>query len=139
MKLSKSLLLILFCTMASGIFAQQPWKIYLQNKEYNLRLNINLYEETITVPSMEMFGPMHGYLAGTLANIWTITSCQIESDTKATIRMSNDLGSETQECILTHPNDSTYVMDVKGTQYIRKVVNRKYQKLPTTIVFEARR
>lgn len=138
MKISKSVITLVAITFSSCIMAQQPWKVYLQNKEHNLRLNINLYEETISVPNMEMFGPMHGYLAGTLANIWTITSCKIENNQKATIRMSNDLGSETQECILTHENDSTYILDVKGSQHIRKVVNRKYQKLPTTIIFEPR-
>lgn len=139
MKLNKSILVFALLTIASTCFAQQPWKIYLQNKELNLRLNINLYEETISVPSMEMFGPMNGYLGGQLANVWTVTSFRIESDDKATLRLSNDLGSETQECTITHENDSTYRLNVKGNQNLRKVVNRKYQKLPTTIYFEPRR
>lgn len=139
MKSAKSILLTILLTIAATTMAQQPWKIYLHNKELNLRLNLNLYEETITVPSMEMFGPMNGYLGGTLANVWTLTSFRIESDDKVTLRLSNDLGSETQECILTHENDSTYRLDVKGNQNLRKVVNRKYQKLPTTIYFVPRR
>lgn len=139
MKLAKSLLTLALATIATTAMAQQPWKIYLQNKELNLRLNLDLYEETITVPTMEMFGHMNGYLAGTLANVWTVTSFNIESDKKITLRLSNDLGSETQECTVTQQNDSTYCLEVKGSQNLRKVVNRKYQKLPTTILFQPRR
>lgn len=139
MRITKNVLALMLLSFASVCMAQQPWKIYLQNKELNLRLNINLYEETITVPSMEMFGPMNGYLGGTLANVWTITSFNIISDEKATLRLSNDLGSETQECTLTCENDTTYCLQVKGNQNLRKVVNRKYQKLPTTIYFTPRR
>lgn len=138
-KITKTIFTLVAIFLATECMAQQPWKIYLQNKELNLRLNINLYEETIIVPNMEMFGPMNGYLGGTLSNIWTITSFKIENDEKATLRLSNDLGSETQECVLFHENDSTYRFEVKGSQNIRKVVNRKYQKLPTTIYFEPRR
>lgn len=143
MKRSRILLAIMLLMGSLTGIAQQveakPWKLTLQNKELNLRLQLDLYEETVNVPGMDMFGPMNGYIAGSLCNVWSLTSFKINNDDKVTLRLSNDLGSETQECTLTHENDSTYRLDIKGTVHLRKVENRKYVKMPPVIYFQPRK
>ena len=86
-------ILLLFCNIA---YAGQPWKVQLFASKEKITLDINLYEETIDVPGMEMFGPMNGYLGGEIYGVWAITSFNIKKN-KAILRLSNDLGSETQE------------------------------------------
>lgn len=61
-----------------------------------------------------MFGPMNGYMNGNVYGIWMITSSKIENEKTATFRLSNDLGSETQEVKLTVENDSTYLLEQQG-------------------------
>lgn len=75
--------------------ASEPWKLSLIDRDESIVLKIDLQEESIMVPGMEIFGPMHGYLGGNVDGVWTITSFKLKKD-KAILRMSNDLGSETQ-------------------------------------------
>lgn len=115
--------------------AQQPFRGTLQSRQENLTLRINLYEEKIEVPGLEFLGPGNGYLSGNVYGIWNITSHRNVDEKTAIIRLSNDLGSDTQEVELTAENDSTYVFRQKGKVYIKKVVNRKLVKLPPIIRF----
>ena len=107
------------------------------NKEHHLTLNINLYEESITVPGMEMFGPMNGYVNGSgVYNVWYVTQFEIADSTKATIRVSNDLGSEAQAIELTFLNDSTLHFKQVNGNVIKKVVGKKLQKIPVEMTLK---
>ena len=97
----------------------------------NIQLHIDLYDETIRVPGMEMFGPQNGYLGGNIYGIWTVTSFKIQNDKTATIKLSNDLGSETQKATLTQESDSIYVLHVDGTNVVKRAVGRKLVKIPS--------
>lgn len=94
--------------------ARSPFKCTLYDRENKIYLHLDLYEESINVPGMEMFGPMNGYMNGNVYGIWMITSSKIENEKTATFRLSNDLGSETQEVKLTVENDSTYLLEQQG-------------------------
>ena len=97
-------------------------------------LKLDLYEESIDVPGMELFGPMNGYLAGKgVYGTWMVTSFQIKNDKEATLRLSNDQGSETQSILLTWQNDSTYLMELQNGVVVKKVVNKKLVKIPAKI------
>lgn len=119
--------------------AQQPFKKKLYNESHQIFLNINLYEEKIIVPSMEMFGPMYGYINGNIYGIWSATSAKVIDDKSATIRFSNDLGSETQEVHLTIKDDSTYVFKQVDGAVIKKVVKKKLVKIPQVLEFKIKR
>lgn len=114
-----------------SIKAQGPWKFKLLCPEENVRLHIDLYEETINVPGMEMFGPQNGYLGGNIYGVWTVTSFKIQDDKVATLKLSNDLGSETQKVILTQQSDSIYTLRFDGTNVVKRAVGRKLVKLPS--------
>lgn len=122
-------ILLLFCNIA---YAGQPWKVQLFASKEKITLDINLYEETIDVPGMEMFGPMNGYLGGEIYGVWTITSFNIKKN-KAILRLSNDLGSETQEAELTQSSDTTYTLKLLGNTVVKKVEGRKLVKIAPTL------
>ena len=125
------ILYILFFSLSLSAWGSEPWKLWLGNAEEKVVLRIDLNEETVTVPGMEMFGPQNGYLGGPgVYGVWTVTSFKVESDKTATLRLSNDLGSETQSIVLTQQTDSTYLMELKGGVVVKRAVNRKLVKIP---------
>ncbi len=117
-------------SLSSTVMAQGPWKLKLLCPEEDVRLHINLYEESIKVPGMEMFGPMNGYLGGNIYGVWTVTSFKIQDDKTATLRLSNDLGSETQKATLTQQSDSLYLLHLDGANVVKRVVGKKLVKVP---------
>ena len=82
-----------------------------------------------------MFGPLHGYMNGNVYGIWMITSAKIINEKEASIRLSNDFGSETQEIKLTVENDSTYNAELVDGVVIKKVIKKKLVKIPQKITF----
>ena len=133
---------LIFGALLVGALASkgaEPWKLHLYNKEERMELHIDLYEESIDVPNMEMFGPMNGYLGGGgVYGKWMVTSFNIKDDHVATLRVSNDLGSETQSIQLTWLNDSTYAMDLQGGVVVKKVVNKKLAKVPAKVLMSVK-
>jgi hypothetical protein len=130
----KHILFSLFFLLGiSSIYAQGPWKLKLYCSEEDIRLHIDLYEESIEVPGMEMFGPMNGYLGGNIYGVWMITSFKIQDDKTATIKLSNDLGSETQKATLTQQSDSVYALHLDGTVVVKRVVDRKLVKVSSDL------
>lgn len=134
--MKKKILLLFFCIMSELIHAQQPFKGSLYSSENKLTLFLDLYKESIHVPGMDMFGPMHGYLTGNVYGIWCITSAQIKNENTALIRLSNDFGSETQAVKLSIKNDSTYIFEQEDGVVIKKAVNKKLVKIPQKIIFK---
>lgn len=130
---------LLLCLLAGSVCAQKTFKRSLYDSENKLNLHIDLYEETVNVPGMDMFGPMNGYLNGNVYGIWMITSAKVEDGKTAVIRLSNDLGSETQEARLTQKNDSTYLLELLGGTAIKKVVNKKLVKIPQKLTFSPKK
>lgn len=133
--MKRNLMFLIVCVCSLLSMGQQTFKASLTCKEEKLQLTIDLYEESINVPGMEMFGPMHGYLSGNVYGVWTITSAKIINENNALIRLSNDQGSETQEVKLTKSNDQYIFEQVDGIS-IKKVVGRKLVKIPKKMIFK---
>ena len=130
----KHIFTIVFAVVALTASAAGPWRLNLENKDEQAILRIDLYEETVPVPGMEMFGPMNGFLAGKgIYGIWMVTSFDIRDERTATLRLSNDQGSETQAIKLTQQNDSTYLMELQGGVVVKRAVNKKLVKIPNKI------
>lgn len=128
----KSSLALIIAFLSLTTYANEPWKVNLTDKKQNITLRLNLYAEDIEVPDMEMFGPMNGYLGGNIYGVWPVTSFEIKNK-KAILRLSNDLGSETQEAELTQTNDSTYILKLTGSTVIKRVNGRKLVKIAPTL------
>lgn len=118
-----------------AIGAAEPWKWRMENKEEGAVLRIDLYEETVNVPGMDIFGPMNGYLGGKgIYGVWMVTSFKVKNDQTAELRLSNDQGSETQAVKLTWQTDSTCLMELQGGVVVKRVVNNKLVKIPQRIM-----
>lgn len=129
---------MLCCTFfMQDIRANEPWRLNLSSQvEEGINLRFDLYEESIDVPGMEMFGPMNGYMNGKgIYGVWMITSFKIESEREAILRLSNDQGSETQSVRLTTLSDSTYQAELQGGVVMKKVEGKKLVKLPSRLTF----
>lgn len=132
----KPLLPLLFFCESFSLLAQGPWKMTLTCPEEKINLVMNLYKEDIEVPGMGMFGPMNGYLGGNIYGVWSITSFKIENDKSATLRVSNDLGSETQSVQITQQNDSIWKMEFTGHNVIKRVNGKKLVKIPSVFLMK---
>lgn len=132
---------MIVCALAAltEISAQKPFKCLLVDNENGIKIQLDLYEETVNVPGMEIFGPMNGYLGGNVFGIWMVTSFKVESDQVAQLRFSNDLGSETQQARLVKKDDNTYALELQDGVVIKKVVNKKLVKIPKDLTFAVQR
>ncbi len=130
--------IIALCLACQCLRAQQPWKFRMENAENEVLLCLDLYEESVDVPGMSMFGPMNGYLGGKgVYGVWMVTSCKIVSDREALIHLSNDQGSETQPVRLTLTSDTTCLFEQTNGSVIKKAVNRKLVKIPSKLELRA--
>lgn len=127
--MKKTLFLFIFLHIMA-VHAGQPWKLSLTSPKEGVNLVIDLYEESIEVPTLETFGPMNGYLDGDIYGVWYVTSFKVTDDKVATIKLANDLGSETQKVQLTQTTDSTWQMKLLGINVVRRVVGKKLVKVP---------
>lgn len=132
----KTIISILMLLAASTINGAEPWKFSAFSTEEKIRLQVDLYQESIEVPGMEMFGPMNGFMDGNLYGVWSITSFKIKNEKEAVINLSNDLGSETQKVTLSQTSDSTYTARLEDGVVMKKVVGRKLVKIPGVIIFK---
>lgn len=135
--LTFSLTALFMLLSAFPIFAQtrttdKPFKGHFVNKENNVHLYMDLYEESIVAPGYDFLGKMNGYLIGNIYGTWFMVSHQV-NDNKATLRFTNDQGSDSQTVELTCVNDSTLSYHATGPAVIRKVDHRKLVKIPTTL------
>lgn len=131
----KRFLLPIIMLSSLAIGAAEPWKWRMENKEEGAVLRIDLYEETVNVPGMDIFGPMNGYLGGKgIYGVWMVTSFKVKNDQTAELRLSNDQGSETQAVKLTWQTDSTCLMELQGGVVVKRVVNNKLVKIPQRIM-----
>lgn len=130
--------IILAATMLSAMtaMADGPWKFSMKTEKSKINLNIDLYDESIEVPGMDMFGPMNGYISGNIYGIWAVTSHEIINEKQAKLRLSNDLGSETQEVMLTLQGDSICKMELKGTVVVKRVEGKKLVKIDSVQEFK---
>lgn len=120
----------------TSMMADEPWKFTMKSESAKTTLKLDLYEESVEVPQMDMFGPMNGYLSGNVYGIWMITSSEIVDKTRAKIRLSNDFGSETQEANLTLIGDSICKMELKGGVVIKRVEGKKLVKVNSVMEFK---
>lgn len=137
------LIISLLLGTAAGAFAQEaggdsiarrPFEGELFCKETGASIVLNLYEENVSVPNFAFLGKTHGYMSGGIYGTWIIVSHTIEGK-KATIRLSNDIGSDSQNIDLEQVNDSTFSYHARGGNAIRRAVGRKLVKVTGEMTF----
>ena len=83
------------------------FKTRIENKEYQVWLDIDLYKPSILIPNQEVFGKVPGYLGAKRdTRKWIIVDYSISGNT-AKLTIINDYGSEDLEASLTYNGDGT--------------------------------
>jgi hypothetical protein len=129
--------IIVTCLFAAAAYAQKehrPFRAYLFNKEYEIFMQINFYEQNINIPGQELYGPLPGYLGKERNSFcWVITSAKLKNDRTAELAFINDYGSEDFTARLTQLNDSTYELRHLDGSALKVPKNGKWQKIPNLI------
>ena len=129
-----------FGLLSSCLLAQNEEKVfraYLFNKEYDVYLRIDFYNESISVPGNELYGKLHGYLGKNNNSFcWPITAAKLKDEHTAELSLINDYGSEDLTATLTQQNDSTYILKQERGSTLKVPKNGKWQKLPKTLPFK---
>lgn len=134
-KLIVSALLCLASISASAQTKQEPFRAYLINKELDVVMRINFYQQDVTVPSQDLLGQVPGYLSKHFSSfVWVITDAQVKGH-KATLQMINDYGSEDLTATLTAKGDSVFIFKQESGSTLKVPHKGKWQKLPKTIEF----
>lgn len=123
-------------------FAQDnntPFKGRFDNDEYKVYLVLNLYDQNVKVPGQDIYGELPGYL-GKRNNpfCWLMTGSEVKSESKATVNLINEFGSEDFEATLTIQGDSLLTLKKTEGSDIKMPNKGKWQKLPNTLVFKRR-
>ncbi len=108
---------------------------HLENKEYQVWLDINFIQKDILIPQQEVFGQVPGYLGAKRdSRKWIISDATITGDI-ALLTIINDYGSEDLTAKLIRNSDGSYTLEQLSGNVIRIVVNNKWLKLPKRLVF----
>ena len=143
-KMKKTIAILLLFHLSLGLLQAQTggknlpsdnkdkaFHAYLYNKEFEVYLRINFYEQNIIVPGQELYGELPGYLGKERNSFcWVITSAKVIDEQKAEIALINDYGSEDLTASLTRQNDSTYVLRQLDGSTLKVPKNSRWQKLP---------
>lgn len=132
-----ALLLTLVCRLAApaqDTTAVRPFEGDFHCEETGVDIHLNLYEENLTVPNFGFLGKVHGYMDGNIYGTWMLITHKIEGN-KATLRFSNDIGSDSQNIEFTLNPDGTYTYKAVGGNDIRRAVKRKLVKVTGDMLF----
>lgn len=98
------------------------------NEEIGLNIHLDLPDENLFVPDMTFLGPVGGYLDGRIYGVWMLISYDIKDET-ATLRFTNDVGSDSQTILLSHKGNGLFDYRTVEGNNIRKVQNRKLVRI----------
>lgn len=77
---------------------------------------------------------MNGFMYGDIYGTWMITDFKA-SPRKATLRMTNDIGSDTQTILFVQEQDSLFSYKAQGPNHIRKAEGQKLVKIASEMLF----
>ena len=116
--------------------ADSLFRVHLENDEYQVWMDLNLYDNDIVVPGQDILGALPGYLGARRdPRKWLVLESVIEGKT-ATLTIVNDYGSEDLQASLVPNGDGTYMLTRLSGSTIKIVVDRKWVKLPKKLVFK---
>ena len=133
---------ILLMPCGQRIMAQNdnPFVGTIYNQEYSMYLHINAKDRNVVIPGQEFMGVMVGYLGDSKdSRKWLILDSEPATKNSIKLQISNDEGSEDLDAMLTQENDSVYKLKQLDGRTLKIARNRKWQKLPQTIVFKRKR
>ncbi len=128
----------LLCLMSLSCMAQNDSTLFkgrLNNKEFDVYLNIDFYKKNLKIPGQELFGEMPGYFGDKRdSRKWLITDADIDGKT-AHLSIINDYGSEDLTADLVILPDGSYELQQKDGSSMKIARNRKWVKIPKKLKF----
>lgn len=112
----------------------RPFVGHFYCKETGVHMFLDLYEASLEAPGFSFLGKMNGFMYGDIYGTWMITEHKI-TERKATLRFSNDIGSDTQTILFIQEGDSIFSYKAQGTNSIRKAEGRKLVKIASEMQF----
>ena len=136
--LIQTILTGVFALQAMAQNAQKPFCGTLENKEFEVFMNIDFHDNNISIPGQELYGLLPGYLGRHRYNFyWPVVKADVKKN-KATLTMVNDYGSEDLAAQLIQLDDSTYELKQLNGSALKVPNKGKWQKLPKTLLFKRR-
>ena len=135
--MKRIIIAIVSLTITLTTYAQnlKVFKGYLYNNEYQVYLDIDFYQKNILVPNQEIFGQLPGYFGAKRdTRNWLITDAKLSNDSTAQISIINDYGSEDLSATLHRDKNGQYILKQGEGGPIKIVVNRKWVKIPKTLI-----
>lgn len=135
--MKRIIIAIVSLTITLTTYAQnlKVFKGYLYNNEYQVYLDIDFYQKNILVPNQEIFGQLPGYFGAKRdTRKWLITDAKLSNDSTAQISIINDYGSEDLSATLHRDKNGQYILKQGEGSPIKIVVNRKWVKIPKTLI-----
>lgn len=138
--MKRHILLSLFALLPFVSHAQssRPFAGHYFCEATGVHLYLDLYEATLEAPGFSFLGKMNGYMNGNIYGTWMLIDHTIK-DTKATLRFSNDIGSDSQTVEFTQTSDSTFSYHAVGGNAIRRAVGNKLVKTTGDMEFRLQR
>ena len=124
---------------ALSVFAQDStaFKGKIVNNEYQIWIEMDFDQQAVIVPEQEIFGEVAGYLGAKRdPRKWIVTGVEMKNKTTARLEIVNDYGSEDLTATLTLNSDGTFTLKQLNGSTIKIAVNKKWVKLPKTLVFK---
>ena len=108
----------------------------IYNTEEDIYIVLNLYDKDIKVKGQEFLGDMAGYIGDNQDyRKWYILESELIDANTALLSITNDEGSEDLEATLKFNQDGTYTLTQGKGSTLRTARNRKWHKLPKTIIW----
>ena len=125
-------LLAVLCLTAMA-YAQRPFEGLYTNNELSISCQLNLYEDDIPVPGLEL-DSCYGYIRGSINGLWVILKVNELDESKALVRAVSERGGDAQDLELTLTDEGDIALRQKGDTNIKGVSKSKYVKLPKTLM-----
>lgn len=134
--MKKYLTLLAMMMLPMTILAQETtdslFKGKFKNAELNIQCQLNLYDEAIEVPGLEL-EMCYGFLQGQINGCWMFLKVKDINEDTAVVRVVSEKGSDAQDLKLKVTAESLEIQQEDG--YIKGIKGNKYVKLPKTLVF----
>jgi hypothetical protein len=132
--MKKLLVLLVVALMPFAIQAQEAtdslFKGKFKNAELNIQCQLNLYEDIIEVPGLEL-ETCYGFLQGRINGCWMILKVKEIDGTTAVVRVVSEKGSDAQDLKLKLTGNELEIQQENG--YIKGIQGNKYVKLPKVL------
>lgn len=129
---------LLLCNAGTPKGHTLPFEGVFYSKENGISLHLSLYKDTIEVPGYEFLGKMNGYMIGdkdsNLYGTWLLVSHKIDGS-RAELRFSNDVGSDSQTVLFTCLSDSSFSYRAVNGNVVKKAINRRLYKIESEMQF----